>query len=187
MIPAGQARGWVAPFGDPGISDCAHLPRAFRSVLRPSSPLSAKASTRCPSLSHPIQSRRSQRHAPASAGAPQDGQLRMDLLDRTPLVNADGGAPRGHVTSLFTASNSHTLPAPPGGGDRVRTGALLLAKQALSRLSYTPSPDQKTEGRTQPLCLLRSAFRRLLSRVGQGGFEPPTSRLSSARSNRLSY
>ena len=42
---------WVAPFGDPGINDRSHLPRAFRSVPRPSSPLSAKASTRCPSLS----------------------------------------------------------------------------------------------------------------------------------------
>jgi hypothetical protein len=42
--------GWVAPFGDPGINDRSHLPRAFRSVPRPSSPLSAKASTRCPCL-----------------------------------------------------------------------------------------------------------------------------------------
>ena len=42
--------GGVAPFGDPGITDRSHLPRAFRSVPRPSSPLSAKASTRCPSL-----------------------------------------------------------------------------------------------------------------------------------------
>ena len=41
---------WVAPFGDPGINDRSHLPRAFRSVPRPSSPLSAKASTRCPYL-----------------------------------------------------------------------------------------------------------------------------------------
>jgi hypothetical protein len=40
--------GGVAPFGDPGINDRSHLPRAFRSVPRPSSPLSAKASTRCP-------------------------------------------------------------------------------------------------------------------------------------------
>src|SRR5271155_3751853 len=42
--------GGVAPFGDPGINDRSHLPRAFRSVPRPSSPLSAKASTRCPSF-----------------------------------------------------------------------------------------------------------------------------------------
>jgi hypothetical protein len=46
----GYPLGWVAPFGDPGINDRSHLPRAFRSVPRPSSPLSAKASTRCPSL-----------------------------------------------------------------------------------------------------------------------------------------
>src|ERR1700726_5117783 len=43
-------RGWVAPFGHPGITDRSHLPRDFRSVPRPSSPLSAKASTRCPYL-----------------------------------------------------------------------------------------------------------------------------------------
>ena len=46
----GYPFGWVAPFGDPGINDRSHLPRAFRSVPRPSSPLSAKASTRCPSF-----------------------------------------------------------------------------------------------------------------------------------------
>ena len=38
---------WVAPFGYPRINGCSHLPVAYRSVLRPSSPLSAKASTRC--------------------------------------------------------------------------------------------------------------------------------------------
>jgi hypothetical protein len=44
-----RSLGWVAPFGDPRINDCSHLPAAYRSVPRPSSPLSAKASTRCPS------------------------------------------------------------------------------------------------------------------------------------------
>ena len=42
-------KGWVAPFGHPGIKACSQLPRAFRSVPRPSSPPGAKASTRCPS------------------------------------------------------------------------------------------------------------------------------------------
>jgi hypothetical protein len=41
--------GGVAPFGYPRINDRSHLPAAFRSVLRPSSPLGAKASTKCPS------------------------------------------------------------------------------------------------------------------------------------------
>jgi hypothetical protein len=41
--------GRVSPFGNPRIKDCSHLPAAYRRVPRPSSPLSAKASTKCPS------------------------------------------------------------------------------------------------------------------------------------------
>ena len=56
-----------------------------------------------------------------------------------------------------------------GGADRDRTGDPLLAKQVLSQLSYSPE-----------LVSLRSM-------VGLGGLEPPTSPLSGARSNHLSY
>ena len=68
----GYPFGWVAPFGDPGINDRSHLPRAFRSVPRPSSPLSAKASTRCPcfALEHRTQSQSPSRR-PASASLPR--------------------------------------------------------------------------------------------------------------------
>src|SRR5919108_6049331 len=38
----------VPPFGHPRIKACKRLPGAFRSLLRPSSPASAKASTVCP-------------------------------------------------------------------------------------------------------------------------------------------
>ncbi len=54
-----------------------------------------------------------------------------------------------------------------GGARRDRTDDLLLAKQALSQLSYGPLKGQ--------------------TMVGLGRFELPTSRLSSARSNQLSY
>ena len=52
-----------------------------------------------------------------------------------------------------------------GGDKRNRTAGLLLARQALSQLSYTPS----------------------LEVVGPSGLEPPTSRLSVVRSSQLSY
>jgi hypothetical protein len=41
-------KGRVSPFGNPRIKVCSQLPTAYRNVLRPSSPLSAKASTKCP-------------------------------------------------------------------------------------------------------------------------------------------
>ena len=45
---------WVVPFGNPGIKGHLHLPRAYRSLSRPSSPPRAKASTRRPNLLSPI-------------------------------------------------------------------------------------------------------------------------------------
>jgi hypothetical protein len=65
-----------------------------------------------------------------------------------------------------------------GGAERDRTDDLLLAKQALSQLSY--GPNQSSLARTGPELALAKL-------VGQGRFELPTSRLSSARSNQLSY
>jgi hypothetical protein len=63
---SGYPCGWVAPFGDPGINDCSHLPRAFRSVPRPSSPLSAKASTRCPSYARSLTLHQQRQAKPAT-------------------------------------------------------------------------------------------------------------------------
>ena len=60
-----------------------------------------------------------------------------------------------------------------GGARRDRTDDLMLAKHALSQLSY--GPVSRPAGAQRPVV------------VGLGGLEPPTSRLSSARSNQLSY
>ncbi len=43
----------VSPFGYLWIKACSRLPKAFRNVLRPSSPLDTKASTVCPYLLFP--------------------------------------------------------------------------------------------------------------------------------------
>ena len=75
---------------------------------------------------------------------------------------------------------SSSFPQTSGGGRRDRTDDLMLAKHALSQLSYAPVPEDEcstliTKGVT------------LNELVGLGRLELPTSRLSSARSNQLSY
>ena len=45
---------WVVPFGNPRIKGHLHLPEAYRSLSRPSSPPRAKASTRRPNLLSPF-------------------------------------------------------------------------------------------------------------------------------------
>jgi hypothetical protein len=80
-----------------------------------------------------------------------------------------------------------------GGARRDRTDDLLLAKQALSQLSYGPNrkgpPSLKLRRATFTVRRLACQPKRLWPRrlVGLGRFELPTSRLSSARSNQLSY
>ena len=79
---------------------------------------------------------------------------------------------------------------PAGGARRDRTDDLLLAKQALSQLSYGPDArGQMSDARGRmDVHLLTSDIRHLSSElVGPGRLELPTSRLSSARSNQLSY
>ena len=66
-------KGWVSPFGHPRINDRSHLPAAFRSVPRPSSPPGAKASTECPSFTPtPPPARRTQPHPKKAPPIPRD-------------------------------------------------------------------------------------------------------------------
>ena len=95
---------------------------------------------------------------------------------------------------------------PAGGARRDRTDDLLLAKQALSQLSYGPAarnacqsvpeakaglPSRSSRQHSPAFAfrLRRGSLRALRKRrlVGLGRLELPTSRLSSARSNQLSY
>lgn len=72
-----------------------------------------------------------------------------------------------------------------GGARRDRTDDLLLAKQALSQLSYGPSIPASRRKRSK----CRPGSHSILGQrlVGPGRLELPTSRLSGVRSNRLSY
>ena len=97
-----------------------------------------------------------------------------------------------------------------GGDSRDRTGDLLLARQALSQLSYIPvfvesssvslaaafpprlacsaaSPLPRTNA-LAPLCSdLDGSTDSVFKVVGPSGLEPPTLRLSVVRSSQLSY
>ena len=166
-----------------------------------------------PSSAHP------QRRPPKADNRPQPVAFLFTMPNsRGPRTQIRGQIPRTAIPSQFVPSRgtwrtsaSHrrrhlpssvlrSLPCDPapGGADRDRTGDLLLAKQALSQLSYGPDSkdrDQRTQDSpmrgAKTLATTTSVLRPLISvlwhLVGQGRFELPTSRLSSARSNQLSY
>ena len=83
----------------------------------------------------------------------------------------------------------------PSGDGEIRTLDPLLARQVLSQLSYTPMDAGLPSFQRRSLIHLCSVFisisQSLLALpfrvMGLSGLEPPTSRLSGVRSNRLSY
>jgi hypothetical protein len=172
--------GWVAPFGNPGIADRAHLPRAFRSVLRPSSPLSAKASTRCPSHALPTPNGKN----PSGLGSQAPGA---------------GIAPAPHLAPAMRAANSSLFrrhfvagsrPRPPAVTDRTnaRSSPATVTQLASLRLpsATPPSPASGSAGGNPSSAAAHPA--------GAGGtlvevtgLEPAPSCLQSRRSSQLSY
>ena len=84
-------------------------------------------------------------------------------IPRTPLVTLSKSFLR--ITRLPTSSPNCQKAINLCGASRDRTDDLLVANQALSQLSYSPS------------------FKRGLSQVGLRGLEPRTSSLSEMRSN----
>ena len=82
---------------------------------------------------------------------------------------------------------------PVGGAGRDRTDGLLLAKQALSQLSYGPFSGQPTghggvcRGRAASAVAAACCLTSVTWLVGLDGFEPSTPALSRRCSNQLSY
>jgi hypothetical protein len=114
------------------------------------------------------------RDAAGKLASPESTARKSPSLHRAALAVATQPLPR-------LDTNGAPRHSVGGGGERNRTDDLLLAKQALSQLSYTPANSGSAR-----VCRA-TTLRRRRKVVGQGGFEPPTSRLSSARSNQLSY
>ena len=132
------------------------LPEAYRRLQRPSSPVVAKASTTCTYSLDPITVRTTFAidrvaaetgfslcawYCNAISYPDEPGRLRQPgspcffrIFKEQP--NKTKCTEKGSPFSLHSAD---VVPPDPGGANRDRTGDLLLAKQALSQLSYGPA------------------------------------------------
>ena len=118
------------------------------------------------------------------------------MLSRTSNRRCPDGASCEHTMKKGDWSgfdlSSPSIRKVSGGGRRDRTDDLMLAKHALSQLSYAPVPEDECSTLKNTFCRCdvdaSSSFNsKRANMVGLGRLELPTSRLSSARSNQLSY
>ena len=136
-------KGWVAPFGHPGIKACSQLPRAFRSVPRPSSPLGAKASTRCPS------------HARIRPAQPPKGDKAAPAMHRNhPRPHGTQRKPRRTASLARSRHTRHTHKTPLNPA-----AAPALGRSTSRRRSpgQTPVPAQPRTPRNRPEPGMRQA------------------------------
>jgi hypothetical protein len=99
------------------------------------------------------------------------GTGRMNFLFTCQTTTPPQTPTRGQKAAKPTSPRTHAPRPNIGGARRDRTDDLMLAKHALSQLSYGPNRSHHPKQEM----------------VGLGRLELPTSRLSSARSNQLSY
>ena len=103
-------KGGVAPFGHPGIKAFWQLLRAFRSLTRPSSPLCAKASTECPSLSQ-FMSLRIRRRSIKRRSQRQEPHLHFTCVRCSvsePLRSTQGDQPTMFKQNSINANSAKT-------------------------------------------------------------------------------
>ena len=122
------------------------------SLLRSSNGDAAVSTRQLVAWPHP-RTRPTERTHPSRCQTPREQRRPEAAMQAKPCFLTDEPHPPSHTKGI-------------GGARRDRTDDLLLAKQALSQLSYGPAKRKM---------------------VGLGRLELPTSRLSSARSNQLSY
>ena len=160
---------WVAPFGYPRINGRSPLPAAFRSVPRPSSPLGAKASTKCPSYPNAcdLSSSTNPEPTPGRHHTPPDTRIPTVRLGRDERRPSPTLAPpvRDLVcTNLFTMSKNTNRTRASGD----RTQDIVLVNRTLNHGPEYHLPGIRTLS-TRTLKLL----------VEPAGIEPATPCLQS--------
>ena len=126
----------VPPFGHLWLNACFQLPIAFRRIPRPSSPLTAKASTVCASLLDHIISITSKLYAHTSKIL---SSLVLPHFFTKFLMNVW----TDQIKILFKKALWSDVPEDEdiGGAEEDRTPDPLRARQVLSQLSYDPFFD----------------------------------------------
>ena len=151
--------GRVSPFGHPRIKGCSRLPAAYRRVPRPSSPLGAKASTKCPylALDHSSDTKRPRPTNRASGAYRKRSTASPAQTKRYPSApprNTSG-------TTLAIPSWNYTLRTTSPEPNRSATPRTLKSTQArhtgpnlqtfLFTLSSNRKPPAETSGKTRLL------------------------------------
>ncbi len=154
---------WVAPFGNPRIKACSRLPMAYRNVLRPSSPLSAKASTRCPSYACSTHNECATRRRKPTRDQRQPARIRQRciIMTQPALLPLPEERPVGS-SSVTCSLHMSKIPYPPAGGYLC----------SLSRISRSQVIERHQW----------SLFVTAILLVEADGIEPTTSCLQSTRS-----
>ena len=118
--------GWVVPFGNPRVKVCLPLSEAYRSLPRPSSASNAKAFTIYFHSLHTI------KYISTKLCASFSGQYVKELIFFKLQQISIPGTIKSATYCYLHSFYFH-------GANRDRTCDILLAKQALSQLSYSPS------------------------------------------------
>ena len=174
-------KGGVSPFGHPRINDRSHLPAAFRSVPRPSSPLGAKASTERPSHTHsPPPARRIQ---PRHHWRPKPLRVQSDSSSTETLTPHGLSAvwPNTRFHQLFfTMRNNNRKPRCPKGPSRRFSGSPATRHAASG--SDTLTWRRSDSNRRPPACKAGALPTELRPQRRTPGPTGPTRRRPSRRS-----
>ena len=164
----------VAPFGDPRIKACVRLPEAYRSLPRPSSAQGTEASAVRPSVPWP-----------PPRIPPRSGSRAPSARPRAAALGPAAGSPASRPSRLlFSCLSGHAPAQPASRALSARRSPLHLSRCNTGALGTS---HRESAERFGPPCggpSLRTVPVRV---VGIGRLELPTSPLSGARSDHLSY
>jgi hypothetical protein len=141
-------KGGVSPFGHPRINDRSHLPAAYRSVPRPSSPLGAKASTERPSFTQIF-------HRPHAGPTRQSNQA---PAQQHPHVQSDSS--NTETLSLLKPQKTTRHHATPAGNHSPEAVRQPIAHQGYSthQIIFTCQRSQRNHHRPRALAQDRNGL-----------------------------